>query len=109
LPGFSKVMIFASFQGAGKWSRRIQWLNKCIERTRGLLGRCRRHSFGMISKPQAFPNFKDFISFETSQSRTVVSRASTWASTCHLWSQSHKSRTLNWFSKQCWLYRLDKI
>jgi hypothetical protein len=32
-----------------------------------LLGRCRRHSFGMQSKPRAFPDFKDCISFDMSQ------------------------------------------
>jgi hypothetical protein len=64
----------------------------------------------MPSEPQAFPNFKDCtrISFEMSQgqkltgtfSLTVASGASTWASTCHLWSQLHKSCILHWFSKQ---------
>jgi hypothetical protein len=34
-------------------------LNKCVKCTRGLHRRCRRHSFGMPSKQQAFPNFKD--------------------------------------------------
>jgi hypothetical protein len=68
-------------------------LNKCVKCTRGILGRCQRHSFGILSKWQAFPNFKDYISFETSHgqilrgisSSTVTSRASTWASIYHLW------------------------
>jgi hypothetical protein len=53
MPGFGRVMIFASFQGVGKcWSRR-QRLNKLVKCTRGLLGRCRKHSFEIPSKPQA--------------------------------------------------------
>jgi hypothetical protein len=34
LPGFGRVMIFASFQGARKWSSRRQWLNKFDKCTR---------------------------------------------------------------------------
>jgi hypothetical protein len=44
LPSFGRVMIFVSFQGAGKWLSRKQWLNKCVKCTRGLLGKCRRRS-----------------------------------------------------------------
>jgi hypothetical protein len=31
-------MIFASFQGAGKWPSRRQWFNKCVKCTKDLLG-----------------------------------------------------------------------
>jgi hypothetical protein len=58
-------------------------LNKFVIYTRGLLGKCNSHSLGMPLKPQAFPYFKDCISFETTQgqkltgmsSSTVASRA----------------------------------
>jgi hypothetical protein len=71
----------------GKWPKQRQCLSKCVKCTRGLFGRYWRYLFGMPSKPQAFPNFKDCISFETSQgqklmgtsSLTVASRALTWA------------------------------
>jgi hypothetical protein len=76
LPDFGRVMIFASLQSAGKWPSRRQWLNICVECTRGLVGRCRRHSFGMPSKPRVFPNFKDCISFETSQGRELTGMSS---------------------------------
>jgi hypothetical protein len=93
IPGFGRVLNFASSQGSGVWPNWKQWLNKCVKRTRGLLGRCRRRSFRMPSKAQAFPNFTERITFETSQGRkltgayssTVAGRASTWASTCRLW------------------------
>jgi hypothetical protein len=106
--GFDRFMNFAFFQGAWKWPSRRQWLHKCVTCTGGLLWRCRRYLFGMPSKPQTFPNFKDYISFESSQGRkltgmsssTVASRASTWAFTCRLWWQAHKSCVLNRFSKQ---------
>jgi hypothetical protein len=78
-------MIFASFQGARKWPGRRQWLNKCVKCTGDRLGRCRRHSFGP-SKPQAFPNFKDCISFDASQVRKLTgmssSKVASRASTC---------------------------
>jgi hypothetical protein len=45
------AMIFISFQGAVKWPSWKQRWNKCVKYTRGPLGRCRRHSFGMQSKP----------------------------------------------------------
>jgi hypothetical protein len=108
LPGFGRVMIFASFHGARNWLGRKQWLSTCVKCTRGLTGRCRRHSFGVPSKPQAFRNFRYCISFETSQGRnltgvpssTLASRAWTVASTCCLWSQPHKLCAVNWFSEQ---------
>jgi hypothetical protein len=68
LAGFSRVMIFAFFQGAEKWPSWRQWLIKCVKCTRGLLRSWRRHSFGVPSEPQAFPNFKDYILFQTSRS-----------------------------------------
>jgi hypothetical protein len=49
LPGFGKVITLASFQDDGKYESRKQWLNKCVRCTRGLLRRCRSHSFGMSS------------------------------------------------------------
>jgi hypothetical protein len=108
LLAFGNVMIPTSFQGAMKWPSRSKWLIKCVKRTWGRLGRCRRHSFQMPSKPQAFPNFNECISFQTSQGRkligvsstVVASKASTWAATCRKWSQSQKSRSVNWFSTQ---------
>jgi hypothetical protein len=39
----SAVMIFASFQGAGKWPSRSQWFSRYVKCTRDLLGRRRRH------------------------------------------------------------------
>jgi hypothetical protein len=50
---------FSTFEGGGKWPSRRQWLNKCVKCTRYLLGRWRRHPFGMPLKPYAFPNFKE--------------------------------------------------
>jgi hypothetical protein len=44
-----------------------QWLSKCVNWTKGLLGRCLRHSFGMPSIPQAFFNFNVSINFFKSQ------------------------------------------
>jgi hypothetical protein len=72
LSGFGKVIIFASFQGFGKCDKRRQWLNKWVKCTNGRLGRCLKHSFGMPSIPQAFLNFKDFITFCTSHGRTLL-------------------------------------
>jgi hypothetical protein len=46
-PGFSKVIIFASFQGIGKWDSQRQWLIKWVKCTKGLLGSCLRYLFGM--------------------------------------------------------------
>jgi hypothetical protein len=97
LPGFGRAIILASFQDAGKWQSRRQWLNKCFMWTRDLLGRCLRHSFVMPSIPQALPTFRDRRSFEKSRGRnltegfssTVVSRAWTRASTRRSWSASH--------------------
>jgi hypothetical protein len=63
LPIFGRVIIFASFQDFGKWASRWQWLNTCVKWTKGRLGRCLRHSFGMPSIPQAFLSFKEFINF----------------------------------------------
>jgi hypothetical protein len=40
--------------------------------TRDLLGKCLRHSFGMPSIPQAFPSFKDRISFEMSHGQNLT-------------------------------------
>jgi hypothetical protein len=52
-------------------------------------------------------NFRDFINFCRSHSHilseglsTASSRAWTLASTCHSWFSSHKSCSVNWFSKQ---------
>jgi hypothetical protein len=105
LPGFGSVVIFASFQDAGKWPSRRQWLNKRVKRARGLLGRCRGYLFGMPSRPQASQNFKDCIFSDVTGSeinRDVFIGCSQppWASTCRLWLQSNKSRAVNWFSKQ---------
>jgi hypothetical protein len=66
LPGFGKVIIFASFQGFGKCGSRRQWLNKWVKCNNGRLGRCLRHSFWISSIPQAVLNIKDFINFCTS-------------------------------------------
>jgi hypothetical protein len=57
-------MFLASFQGVGKWLSWKQWLNKRVKCTRGILGRCRRHSFGMPCRPQAFRDIKYCISFK---------------------------------------------
>jgi hypothetical protein len=84
----SAIMFFASFQSAGKWPRRRCWLNKCVECARGVIGRCRRHKFGMPSKLQG-------RKLTGMSSSTVASRSLTRASTCSLWSCA-----LNWFSKQ---------
>jgi hypothetical protein len=107
LPDFGKAMILASSQVAGKWQSLRQWLNRWVTWTRDILGRCLKHLFGMPSIPQAFPSFKDWISFETSHGRnltggflsTVVSRAWTRASTCRSWSVSHTLCGVNRFSK----------
>jgi hypothetical protein len=51
LSGLGKVISFASFQGCGKWDSRKQWLNNCVIRSNGRLGRCLKHSFRMPKKP----------------------------------------------------------
>jgi hypothetical protein len=61
LPGFGKATSFASFQDVGKCESRMQWLIKWVKRTSGLLGRCLRHSFGMLWILQAFRSFREFI------------------------------------------------
>jgi hypothetical protein len=71
-PSFGRVMTSASFHSAGKWPSPQQRLNKCIKCTRDLVGWCKRCLFGMPSKPQAFPNFKDCISFEMSQGQKLT-------------------------------------
>jgi hypothetical protein len=81
LPGFGRLMIYTSFQGAWRWLSRKQWLNKRVKCIRDLLGRCRRHSFGIPSKPQAFLNFKNSISFETSQGRKLTSQSQSHVTT----------------------------
>jgi hypothetical protein len=58
VPGFGRVINLASFQNSGKWQNRRQWLIKCVKWTRGFLGRCLRHWFGMPWKLQAFHNFR---------------------------------------------------
>jgi hypothetical protein len=59
LQGFGNVITFASFQGFRKWDSRMQWLNKCVRCTNGLLGRCLRHWFGIPSSPQVFLSFSE--------------------------------------------------
>jgi hypothetical protein len=120
LPGFGKVIIFASFQEFGKWDNLKQWLNRWVKCTNGLLERCLRHSFGMPWIPQAFFNFNDFIIFYTWHGQTlwgwvvssVWSRVWTWASTrVHgfrhtdhvVWPEFPKCQQLRW------LYRTDEI
>jgi hypothetical protein len=106
-PGFSKVMIIASFKYFGKCDNRRQWLNKCVKFTSCLFGRFLKRSFGIPSIPHAFLSFSDFINFYISQgvtfSKGVLSAASrsAWsvASTHCLWFPSHKSCGVNWFSK----------
>jgi hypothetical protein len=73
LTGFSKVMIFASFQDFGKCANQRQWLNKCVKCTSGLLGRCLRHLFGIPSIPQAFLSFNNCIHLYISQGVVVYS------------------------------------
>jgi hypothetical protein len=107
LPGFGRTKILASFQGAGKWQSLRQWLKWWVTWTRDLLERCLRQSFGISSITQAFPSFKDRISFETSHgwnliggfSSTVVSRARNRASTRRSWSVPHTLCGVNRFSK----------
>jgi hypothetical protein len=79
-----------------------------------------RHSFGIPSKPQAFPNSKDCISFETSQgqkfagvsSSAVASKPWTLASTV-TYGHSHIIHTvlIGFLNNQqlWWLYRVDEI
>jgi hypothetical protein len=93
LPGFGKVITIASFQEFGKCESRRQWLIKWVKCTNDLPGRCLRHSLGMLSIPQAFLSFSEFISFCKSQGLTLSggllstdsSRAWTLASTRHSW------------------------
>jgi hypothetical protein len=63
LPGFGKVIIFASFQGVGKWAIRRQWLNKWVKYTKGIFGSCLRHSFGMPSIPHALGQVHVYMAF----------------------------------------------
>jgi hypothetical protein len=108
MPGFGMVIIFATFEGIGKCDIRIQWLHKCVKCTKGLLGRCLRHSLGMQSIPQPFLSFSDFINFSMPHglimiggfSSTGSSRAWTPGSTRHSWSSSQKPFGVNGFSKQ---------
>jgi hypothetical protein len=107
LPGFGNVMTFVSFQNFGKWDSQRQCIYKCVKCTSGLLGRRLRHSFGMLSIPLAFLNFKELISFCKTHGlllsgglSTASSRAWTLASTRRSWFSSHKSWCVNWFSKQ---------
>jgi hypothetical protein len=62
LPGFGKVIIFASFQGVeNSRAEGSDYIN--VKFTDGLLGRCLRHPFGMPSFLRAYLNFKEWISF----------------------------------------------
>jgi hypothetical protein len=98
LPGLGKVNTFGAFQGCGKWESQKRWLNKCLTWTSSLLGRCLRHSFGMLSKPQALLGFSVFISLQTSLGLTsLVGLLSTFpstalaeASTHHAWILLHR-------------------
>jgi hypothetical protein len=82
--------------------------NKCVRYTSGLLGMCLRHSVRILSIPQVFHSFNDFIKICISQGLTLpegvlsASSCSAWtlASTRYLWFSSHKSCSVNWFSKQ---------
>jgi hypothetical protein len=96
---------FASFQDVGKCDRRMQWLNRWVKWTSGLLGRCLRHSFGMPSIPQAVFNFKELSKFCKSQGHKVSHKnAFRWSltvlSTLRSWFSSHRSCGVNRFSKQ---------
>jgi hypothetical protein len=44
-PDYGKAIIFTFFQDLGKWENRMQWLNRFVRCTSGLLGSCLRHSF----------------------------------------------------------------
>jgi hypothetical protein len=61
LPGFGKVITFASFQDDGRCDRRKQWLNRWVRWTNGFRGSCLRHSLGMSSIPRAFINLSLFF------------------------------------------------
>jgi hypothetical protein len=108
LPSFGKVITSASFQFTGKCDSRLQWLDKWVRCTNGLLGRCLRHSFGMPSIPRAFFSFSVFIIFCTSHGLTlsrgllsmVSSRAWTLVFTRRSWFSSHKSWGVNRFFKR---------
>jgi hypothetical protein len=100
LPGFGNVITFASFYDFGNWHNRRQWLNKRVRYNSGLLGRCRRHSFGIPSSPQAFLNFNGLsnlclisqgLTFPNGVPSTVASRASTLVSTRCSWFSSRMS------------------
>jgi hypothetical protein len=54
------------------WEENAEGSDQINECTTGPLGRCRIHSFGMLSKPQAFPDFKGCISLETSQGQKLT-------------------------------------
>jgi hypothetical protein len=60
-------------------------VKKIVKCRRGLLGRFWRHSLGMPSKPQAFPNFNGCIPSEMSQGQKLYGVSSSmvlsWAST----------------------------
>jgi hypothetical protein len=70
-----------------------------VKCTKGLLGSCLRHSFGMPSVPQAFLSFREFTNFCRSHGlifsgellSAALNRVSTLASTCRLWFPSHRS------------------
>jgi hypothetical protein len=47
-------------------------INKCVRCISGLLGRCRRHSFGISSSPQAFLNVNDFANNTSFNIRKVL-------------------------------------
>jgi hypothetical protein len=103
--GFGRVMIFASFHGAGKWPSWRQCLNKCVKCTRGLPERC------LGPKPQAFHNFNDCISSEMSQSREFIDGSYSRASTKPPRVVCGHTRTSEALCplRLCWLYRLGKI
>jgi hypothetical protein len=50
LPALGKVITFASFQDSGKCDSQVQWLNKWVRCTNGLV-RLLMHSFGTPSFP----------------------------------------------------------
>jgi hypothetical protein len=56
LAGCGIFITFASLQGFGKCDSWRQWLNKCVRCISGFLGRCLRHSFGLI-QPALNPRY----------------------------------------------------
>jgi hypothetical protein len=103
-PLFGKI-IFYSFQNLGKWESRMQWLNKFVRCTSGLLGSCLRHSFGIPRIPYAFRSLLISVnhlvlSFQGGLMSTASRRSWTLISTCRLWFSSHKSCGVNCFPKQ---------